>query len=616
MRVKRSIIFTGLTAILLIVMLASMAVAEDGLLFRRNISKTPDAETEQAALFMMDFYVPAQKSTGEVAPIVYPLLADETTVAYEDRDYAKPLVSAYIDDIGTHAGEESEALGLDSINGAVAIGAFDAFIGVSLDDGTSWKTTNISNASDLSSFTLADGTIYPGDAHHVVHQVFNDNIFVAWATRYCEGGSPLYTLDPLEDATYLTDLEVNYGKDALYLYDLFGVGGTQQSVDYTAQGFPEVGEIPYSCVWSARGKLLAGDDPSTTDFVEASYVMWTKPERISSGVRDAMLPQLDCAAGAGCALIWQEDPEGLRPGLGAGPGEGWSGAIANGQTDMWYTYIKEADFDIVFADDTLNTDTEVPMAEFLGETMPKPYVPMAMPIRMTDNAMCKYASDNDPYCYIDFDTIDDIDHTNVATLQALTAPEADATFCTEMVSWTNPGGTTLEVCKTADGRVLAGRIGSSRVRLNTKGYDSDGDGVVDRAWVIAGAEETKALGDLLVDPWGNPVEAPLDVGKDMFYYTFDIFDPPMLEQGLQVNQPAACSPWVPSQYFDCEPYELYPVQIDALNGGEFYLTDITRRFALTTNSVKAVVESESHLSTILFVKNGIINQGGPADIFI
>lgn len=353
MKVKRSTIFTGLTAILLIIMLASMVVAEDGDMFRRNISRTPDAETEQAALYMMDFYVPAQSAAGVVGPVDNYLLADETTVAYEARNYAKPLVSAYIDDIGTHAGEESEALGIDSINGSVAIGAFDAFVGISLDDGTTWRTTNLSRAADLSSFTLANGTPYPGDAHHVAHQVFGDKIFVAWATRYCDGGSPLYTLklDDTEDVTYLTDLETNYSKEAMYLYDFFGVGGTQKSVDYTAQGFPEVGEIPYSCIWSVRGKLLAGDDPSTTDTVEASYVMWAKPERITSGVRDANLPAVDCANGAGCILVWQEDPEGLRPGQGLGPGEGWSGAIANGKTDLWYSYISQADFDIVFADE-------------------------------------------------------------------------------------------------------------------------------------------------------------------------------------------------------------------------------------------------------------------------
>ncbi len=44
-------------------------MAEDGLLFRRNISKTPPLETAKAGIFMMDFYVPAQASTGLVGPV-------------------------------------------------------------------------------------------------------------------------------------------------------------------------------------------------------------------------------------------------------------------------------------------------------------------------------------------------------------------------------------------------------------------------------------------------------------------------------------------------------------------------------------------------------------------
>jgi hypothetical protein len=83
---------------------------------------------------------------------------------------------------------------------------------------------------------------------------------------------------------------------------------------------------------------MAGDDPTTTE-TEATYVMWSKPERLTSGKRDANLPAVDCANGAGCILTWQEDPEGLRPGQGLGPGEGWSGAVANGKTDIWYSYI-------------------------------------------------------------------------------------------------------------------------------------------------------------------------------------------------------------------------------------------------------------------------------------
>ena len=62
-------IFAVLSVLVVASLLVSLAVAEDGLLFRRNISKTPDEETEKAAIFMMDFYVPAQASTGLVGPV-------------------------------------------------------------------------------------------------------------------------------------------------------------------------------------------------------------------------------------------------------------------------------------------------------------------------------------------------------------------------------------------------------------------------------------------------------------------------------------------------------------------------------------------------------------------
>ena len=637
MKVKRSTIFIGLTAILLIVMLASMAVAEDGVLFRRDISKTPDAETEKSAIYMMDFYVPAQASTGLVGPVDNYLLPDGveaedgTNIAYVPRDYAKPLVTVWIDD---HGGEVEPTEGIESIQGGISFGHFDAFVGVSLDDGTSWRTTNLSRSADLSSFNLADGHAYPGDVHNVVHQVAGDRILVAWVSKYCDLGTPLYKYDPVEDATYLADLEENYAKDALYLYDLFGVKGNQGSVDYTLEGYPEVGEIPYSCVWTARGKLIAGDDPATETETEATHVVWTKPERLTSGARDANLPAVDCAKDAGCILTWQEDPEGLRPGQGLGPGEGWSGAVANGKTDIWYSYISYADFDDVFVDPDAEVVEVVPMEEYLGETIPKVYVPMAMPTRLTDNNMCKGISTaynpSDPYCYIDFDNIDEIN-----PLALPDAPTEDSTFCAEQIQWTTPGGSEIPICVTQDGRVMNGRVAATRVRLNLKPYtpadavDADGDGIIDKsAWVVMAAEETKALGDVLVDPYGNETENPIDIGKDVWYYSFDMFNPTRVDQGGMLNQPAVCSPY--TVYPDesaatCTPYEFFPVQTYEFkdsNGavtyttGEYYLTEIARRFALTTNSVSAAENSDSGLAAMLIYKQGIINQGGPADIML
>ena len=232
----------------------------------------------------------------------------------------------------------------------------------------------------------------PGDVHNMVHQVAGDQIFVAWVSKYCDGGTPLYSLDPVgDDVITLLIWKNTYGKDAVYLYDLFGVAGNQGSVNYVEQGYPEIGEVPYSCVWTARGKLLAGDDPATTE-TEATYVMLDQtgtPDFWAAGCQPA---GGRLRMGAGCILTWQEDPEGLRPGQGLGPGEGWSGAIANSQTDIWYSYISYADFDLVFADDTVDTTTEMTLADYAlsdTTTMPKPYVPMAMPTRLTDNAKCK-----------------------------------------------------------------------------------------------------------------------------------------------------------------------------------------------------------------------------------
>ena len=607
MKGKRVLVYI-LTVIMLLSMTVGAAFAEDGDLFRKNISKTPEGETEKAAIYMMDFYVPAQAADGIVGPVDNYLLADEATVGYEPRDYAKPLISVYIDDIA-HTLEAK---------GGITFGMFDAFVGVSLDDGTSWKTTNLSRSADLSSFVLpTTGEDYPGDVHNVVHQVAGDNIFVAWASKYCEGGTPLYSLDPTEDVAYFDDLEVTYAKDAVYLYDLFGVSGNQGSVDYTLQGYPEIGEIPYSCIWTDRGKLIAGDDPSTAE-AEATYVIWAKPERLTSGKRDANLPAVDCAAGAGCILTWQEDPEGLRPGQGLGPGEGWSGAIANQKTDIWYSHISFADFDLVFsAEDVIGA---IPMADYAlitDATMPKSYVPMSMPIRLTDNDMCKATSSQtdptkaeDPYCFIDFDNVDAID-----PLALPTAPTAESDFCATHVSWLNPGGTTLDLCVTDDNRLLNGRVASTRVRLNLKPYtttvDADSDGVLDKsAWVIMAYEETKALGDTAEDETTDPI----DIGKDVWYHSFDMFNHDMVAQGGMLNQPAVCKD-TDDLYCAGGVDEFYDIQLDP-RGYEYYLTEISRRFALTTNSVSAAVNSESGLSAMLIFKQGIINQGGPADIML
>jgi hypothetical protein len=509
-----------------------------------------------------------------------------------------------------------------------------------------------------------------------VHQVAEDKVLAVWASKYCQSGFPLYSLTSTEEArvdyeTYLADLETTYGKNALYLYDLFGVAGNQGTVDYTAQGYPDIGEIPYSCIWTARGKLIPGDDPKTiaaTDGTlagsEATHIVWTAPERLTSGVRDANLPAVDCAKGAGCVLTWQEDPEGLRPGKGLGPGEGWSGAIANAKTDIWYSYISFEDFDLVVNDTDLDGKPDPEEALSIEEyedlkliemDRPKPYVPMAMPVRITDNEMCKATgglnggNPEDPYCWLNFDNLGDITSANVFDyLEDLREPQEGAKYCADEGTFKNNQDKDITVCITEDGRWLNGRVASTRVRMVLKPYfpdgeatDLDGDSWPDdgSAWISFAAEETKALG-VTGDTDGDGVADvdPVDIGKDMFYYSFDFAQPYnlsinttidlvpyVIQQGGMLNQPAKCSPYFitttdTNPDATCpEPYAFFDIQEDPITGYEYYLTEIARRFALTLNNIPNITDTTintSGLAGMLIYKQGIIWQGGPADIML
>ncbi len=506
----------------------------------------------------------------------------------DTREYAKPLVSVYIDAL-----PEEEEEGLSGILSGAGFGAHDAYAAHSLDDGTTWKRTNLSNSADLSSFVLKDGHEYPGDAHNMTFAIAGDKVLVGWISKYCDGGSPAYTW--VDETT---------GED---LYpDIWGVAGTQGSIDFTQLGFPEVGEIPYSCVWAARGQLLEVDAEGVpTDGGGFYDFIWTKAERLTSGRRDANRLEMNGDGKAGFMMTWQEDPEGLRPGQGLGPGEGWSGAVVNQQTDLWYSYVSIDDFVLVDADaDYTTEELPIDISEFDGGTMPKVAVPMALPVRLTDNKMCK-ATGSDPYCYIDFDNVDADGNLILPDDLDTIEQSSDSTFCSEVVGWTNPGEITLQLCQTEDGRVLQGRVGASRPRVNVQPYDSDGDYVYDSAWVIMGAEESKALGEGSTD---EDVE-PEDLGKNMWYYTFDMLNPEVVMQGGMLNQPAVCGP----HDEDCTEGDFFPLLVDDFEN-EFYETEISRRFSHFSQPIHQI--GESGVSAVLIVKQGILNQGGPADIFL
>jgi len=585
-------------SLFLIVMLVALATggafaADDGPLFQRNLSKTPDTPTMGSQISVMPLYVPAQNTQGELVEIEY--LAGDCTnqdpggcEVVNTMTEAKPLVATFEDGIVPQEEEEGE---LSALTGT-GFGQRDAFGALSLDDGATWKTVNLSNAADRSSFVLKDGHEYPGDVFRINHVVVGNRVAVAWISRYCESGSPLYSWeDDAKDALLAAYPELDHPVNVdgetepyqMYTDDLFGVAGNQKSVDYTLQGFPEVGEIPYGCVWVARGTLEQDDDTGLYD------ITWRQAERLTSGRRDANRVDITGTGDAGFIISWQEDPEGLRPGKGLGPGEGWSGAIVNSKTDIWYTHIGWDHFDdvcnVVESGADAGDCEPVELADYTGEEKPKNAVPFAVPMRLTDNNACKadVAVDNQgyqPYCYADFDG------------------NGTADLCADSISWTNPGGTTLNVCIAEDGRVLTGRTGSCRVRWALKPYTNP-DGVTS-AWVVYAAEKMKALGSEL-----DEEEEPIDIGKNMWYYTFDMFNPELVAQGLMLNSPA----------IDYETGAMFPVQTDEW-GNEFYETEIARRFNLMVQGVGAAMASPSKTSAILLYKEGILFQGGPADIFM
>ena len=315
----------------LLVNVTMFVAADDGAIFRRNVSRTPDEETEHAAFRMLPVYVPAQSADGT-------LLVDATDIynaegaLYEERDYVQPLVVHYVDG-PVEVPEDS--------GGFPGHGERDAFAGVSLDGGLTWKNTNLSKSADLSSFKYKDGrkwVDYPGDVGRTFMSSDGNQVMVVWVSRYAGGGSPTYAMTPdqralvadylvtkgvIENAADCTDEDL-INTPCPYLEDHFGVSGSQGYSDLADEGYPTVGILPYAALWVARGVLM----PAEATGLETSTFVWFKPERLSSAKRDANRPEIACVKGAGCALTWQEDPEGIRPGDGEGPGEGWAGAVA------------------------------------------------------------------------------------------------------------------------------------------------------------------------------------------------------------------------------------------------------------------------------------------------
>ena len=479
-------------------------------------------------------------------------------------------------------------------------------------------------------------TEYPGDVINIFHAVADNKVIAAWPSRFCTGGSPVFgdTFPRDEVAGYLG---IDNAVD-LYLTDMFGVGGNQSSVNYVDN--EPVGEVPYSCLWSARGVLR--EDPENLGTTE---VVWFQAERLTSGRRDVNRVETSCVAGAGCAITWQEDPEGTRPGEGEGPGTGWSGATTASKTDIWYSFIEWEDFDII-ADET--SGEPVPLADLILATgRPKPYVPMMTAVRLTNNDRCKapVAEDDLSFCNNVLAAAYGIKNQCVGTVEVPLGKNGDLQpICV--------------VDSNESGEMDAGDLpnlannAASRPRLNLQPR-KNADGVVDDAWVIVVSEEDKGLGrygflndeewtlgdlndvalDTCEDPPNNPDDfgcQKADIGKNVFWASFNLGSPAtsagigvdyslvsnVLSQGAQLNQPEVN--WRTGVYYPpMSTAQMWNFATDNVDLNYLiFNTEIARRTSLMSQPWAKATKNgtKDGLVAMPLWKQGTVNQGGPADI--
>lgn len=341
--------------------------------FRRNISKSPEYAVDKPKLDIVPVWVPAKTASGNATTVEY---KDKDGNLIETRDKVKPLIVTYTEE------QDNSNKGMRN--------ASDIITAVSLDDGATWKRFNVSHMAGHTSFTLKTGEKFPGDSRAPQQKIAEDKILIVWDSAYARGGKPRVAIKTqAQGDTYIYD-------DAYAVRDLWGVRGTQGSVNYDEdddvadQG---IGEIPYHALWACRGVLVWSGNASQYPGYEIGDIVWFKPERLTTGRRDAFLAVVGSAKNVGFGIAWQEDPGGLRPGKCSAGGHGWSGATVHKKTDIWYSFIPYGDFDKI----DLNFLSAIHSADEHGDaadshslqpeisSRPKWLVPMSLPVRVSDN---------------------------------------------------------------------------------------------------------------------------------------------------------------------------------------------------------------------------------------
>lgn len=596
------------------------AATEDSVIFRKNISKTPLSPSAKSKLNIMMVYVEAQKADDtQVEKVDGECVAGQMIEGKGDTCWAKPLVAAYTD-----------------VDKRTPDAAPDAFMAISRDDGATWKRFNLSRTGDKD---VSVSGLLPepkGASKKPVFQAKGDKIIVAWTDKYCKGGKPKYSVLELDAEGNPVDADGDLKNDKLY-DDFYGVAGSQDFIDYTAvtpeidpARMPIPSSVAYSCLWSARTTVKAWSKVGDPDDLQVY-----KAERITSGTRDAYQVFVGGASKAGFAITWQEDPEGLRPGSGDGPGHGFSGATTNHKTDVWYSYIKWDDFNAIDAEDVAGSDdpdaTPVIADELYDDTRENARVRalnhMSMPIRVTDNNMCNIeniGTNGHEYCRLKADgTLATWDGLNPDGASLHPGDEILATMinCSSFLDVPTSSGTQT-VCVTNKGSILDGDTGASRPNLFLQPYTKS-DGVTVSAWAIMGYEETKGVG---VGPDNELITSddPEEVGKDVFYHSFEFSNPgsdvsqhEQLAAGDRLNLPEL-------ENNDGTPGD--PIILTMADGTVRYATENARRVRFILQGKKPSLGKDTNgdgigdtgagVPLIAIYKQGPLGKGRPSDIML
>jgi len=547
---------------------------------RINISKKDTDDTDSKVQ-------PNAQNTLKRMNLQLPSVAANGTLTGEATDYVHPLIVSYAEQVvGPYElGDGSADIGDPNT-------ADDIFVSLSLDNGKTWKKENVSNtvmrgdalnSSILVNWTADKGaaatTPYPGHSHKPKMAVNGKHILVAWHDKFCPSGDPLGLYVKDEDGA-ATDVLVDPEQS-----DYYKVNGKQGSINYelpcTIEDDPntatnesncapngkEVYEVPFSCIWTARGVMDTEDEDNVS-------VTWYKPEQLTTGTRDANKVWIATSwdTSVGFALAWQEDPEGLRQGQGAGPGEGWSGATTNHGADIWYTHIAADKFEAIDEEFVEPEDADT----VVDATKPKALNNFAYPVRVTDNEVCK-EDDTKLYCQ-------DIACSSYVVSKD-EEPTDDATAVTSGKCVTNvldplwDDGTTV---------ILDGDTGASRPAMSIL-KTNEGEDVV-----IFAYEETKGLSE------SNSADA--DQGETDTEIEYEgkvaLFNSFLFDQPLTINAGTIVNPKAP----------------DATDTTKMIYENARR--VVIVNQIDACDQKEGDFTFGIMYKQGIETRGGSSDMFV